>query len=216
MLVSKYKAVIFDFDDTLVESRPLKWAQHKAVAKKFYNIDLTDEELRSYWGKPFHLAVMELYKNVDTFENIHKAVISEKENFLKGEYIGAVALLNELISLGVCVGIVSATMRLHIFEELKRLNFPIDGIQVVQGSDETVFHKPDGQVFAPILEKLAEKGIEKKDIVYVGDSMDDFRAAKSAGIHFVAVTTGLYSREEFKSNGATAIAKNIQDVAQYL
>ena len=43
MSESKYKIVIFDLDDTLLESRVAKWAQHTYVAKKFYNIDLTEK-----------------------------------------------------------------------------------------------------------------------------------------------------------------------------
>jgi beta-phosphoglucomutase-like phosphatase (HAD superfamily) len=48
----KYKAVLFDFDDTLVESRRMKWDHHKFAAKYFYNLDLTDDDIKEHWGKP--------------------------------------------------------------------------------------------------------------------------------------------------------------------
>ncbi len=79
----KYKAVIFDFDDTLVESRAVKWAQHKTVAKKFYNIELSDEDMRTHWGKPFTELVSVLYKNSDTFENTHETIRSTRDEFRK-------------------------------------------------------------------------------------------------------------------------------------
>src|SRR3990167_3035233 len=100
MLNKKIKAVIFDFDDTLVESRVLIWAQHKFVAKKFYNIILSDEELRKHWGKPIDLLITTLYKNSDTLENMYKAIFSVREDFLKQAYAGAPEILNKLLNQG--------------------------------------------------------------------------------------------------------------------
>src|SRR3989338_7671041 len=79
----RYKAVIFDFDDTLVESRAQKWAQHKHVAKKFYNIDLKEEIILKHWGKPLPTLVAELYQNSDTPEKINKSTFSTKKTFPK-------------------------------------------------------------------------------------------------------------------------------------
>ncbi len=47
------KAILFDHDDTLVQTIKSKWAQHKYIAKTFYHKNLKDEELRLHWGKPF-------------------------------------------------------------------------------------------------------------------------------------------------------------------
>ena len=54
MKIPKYKAVLFDFDDTLVESRIQKWNQHKDVAKKFYNVK--KENTYQWYLKTFGLA----------------------------------------------------------------------------------------------------------------------------------------------------------------
>ena len=98
--------------------------------------------------------------------------------------------------------------------DLNRLNFPVDRMSVVQGADETEVHKPDPNVFMPILDKLKKQGIEKEDIVYVGDSLSDLKATTAAGIDFIAVTTGLYSQEDFKNNGAEVIIKEIKEVVE--
>lgn len=44
------KAVIFDLDDTLLKTAVIKWKHHKAVADKFYGIELTDKTLGEHCG----------------------------------------------------------------------------------------------------------------------------------------------------------------------
>lgn len=46
------KVVLFDHDDTLVGTISTKWAEHKFIAKKYYQKELTDDEIRLHWGKP--------------------------------------------------------------------------------------------------------------------------------------------------------------------
>jgi len=85
---------------------------------------------------------------------------------------------------------------------------------VLQGSDETQVHKPDPDVFLPLIEKLRENSIGREDILYVGDSLDDLKAATAAGIGFIAITTGLYSEEDFRKNGAQIILKDLTELIE--
>jgi phosphoglycolate phosphatase-like HAD superfamily hydrolase len=209
------KAVIFDFDDTLVEARLQKWAHHKHVGKKFYNIDVTDEELKKHWGKPIPVLMAELYKNSDTMENMYKALISVRDDFRKKVYPGSFGVISNLVNKGYVLGILSASNKKYIIEELEEHNFPMNKI-LIQGAEDTEVHKPDPGVFLLILEKLEKEGIMKEEIVYIGDSMMDFQAASGAGLDFIAVTTGLYSKENFEKAGATKIVDSIEKVLQYL
>ncbi len=210
------KAVIFDLDDTLVETRPTIWEHHKTVAKKFYNIDLDEETLLKHWGKPFNILIQELYQNSDTPENMLKANISMRHDFHKKVYKESVSVVTKIIASGIKVGILSAANKDLIIEDMMRLRFPVGRLAAIQGHEDTSVHKPDPDVFLPIFEKLEKEGIKKEEMVYVGDSLDDLRAATAAGIDFIAVTTGLYSEEDFKKNGAEIIAKDINEVGKIL
>ena len=209
---SKYKAVIFDYDDTLVETRAIKWAHHRAVAKEFYHIDLSDEVLLKHWGKPLYVLIAELYQYSDTLENMIKANLSIRDKFLKKVYTGSVKAITELVDRGVKVGILSATTNEFLLDDLIRHGFPVSNFSIIQGSDKTMVHKPDPKVFIPLLKKFKKEGIKKEEIIYVGDSLDDLQAAHGAGIGFIAVTTGLYSKEDFKKNGAKVIIKDIKEL----
>jgi HAD superfamily hydrolase (TIGR01662 family) len=216
LLLPKYKAVIFDLDDTLLESREVKWAHHKAVAKKFYNLDLTDEDIREHWGKPFHVLVSELYQHKDTLDNLIAANVAIREEFRKKVYPGAVEVVKEIIKNGVKVGILSAATKKFFVEDLERFNFPVNQFAFIQDPEDTTVHKPNPKVFLPALDKLSKLGIKKEEIVYVGDSIDDLRAAHGAGIDFIAVTTGLYAKDDFKKHNARVIIKEISEVLEYL
>jgi HAD superfamily hydrolase (TIGR01549 family) len=209
------KAVIFDFDDTLVESRVVKWAHHKYVAKKFYNIDVTDEEIRKHWGKPIPILMSELYKNADTEEKMYEALISVREDFRKKVYPGAVDLLKALLENGKKIGVLSATNKRFLVEDLKDYGFPVEQM-IIQGADETKVHKPDPEVFDLILGKFKKEGIQKEEIVYVGDSMDDLTASRGAGISFIAVTTGLYSKGDFEQKKVKNIGSSVNEVLEFI
>ena len=73
------KAIFFDHDDTLVGTYIAKSAQHKYVAKKWYNIELTDEKIRKHWGMPLN----ELYKIFVTIQQkiFHISLDSVFESF---------------------------------------------------------------------------------------------------------------------------------------
>ncbi len=212
----KYKAVVFDFDDTLVESREKKWAHHKYVAKKFYNRDITDDDIRVHWGKPLAMLLTDLYQSGDTIENMHKALIDTKADFEKNPYEGSKLVIEQLLDFGIEVGVVSATFKVHLIDDFARLGFPYEKFAIIQGSDEVEFHKPDPKVFLKVFEKMSEKGIQKSEIVYVGDSIDDCKAALGAGINFIGLTTGLYSEEDFRNLGADTVVHNITNVLKVI
>lgn len=212
----KYKAVIFDFDDTLVESRLAKWAQHKHVAKEFYNIDIQEEDLLKHWGKPFHILVKELYKNSDTLENMYGAIYSTKDRFPKKVYKESIDVVKKLLDKNIKVGVVSATTKEFLLEDLNKFGFPVDDFFIIQGANETDVHKPHPGVFSMMINKLEKEGINKKDIVYIGDSLDDLMASTGAGIDFIAVTTGLYSKNDFQGHGAKNIVNKLEKVLDKL
>lgn len=216
MNTPKYKAVIFDLDDTLLMTRQIKFEHHKFVAKKFYNHDLTDEELVKHWGKPTKVLIAEWYKNLDTYEKIYEKLISIRESFSKQEYPGAREIVEKLLDTKYQVGIVTAAEKIYALKDLRKWNFPCERMLEIQAADDTEHHKPDPRVFVPILEKFAEQGIQNHEIVYVGDSVDDFHASVGAGMGFIAVTTGLYREEDFRELGAEVVLKDIRELEKEL
>jgi len=63
---------------------------------------------------------------------------------------------------------------------------------------------PDG-----LLEAVGMMGLPKNEVVYVGDSIIDVKAAKGAGVRVASVTTGRYTHERLLTEGSDYILSSL-------
>ncbi len=198
------KAVLFDFDDTLVATIQAKWAQHKRVALEFYGITLTDEKIAKHWGEPFPVIVSNLYETDDA----EQAIVNNwtcHDEYPKDIFPGTVPTLRHLRVAGKLMGIITATTIASLSHDLVRTAFPRVFIDYVQTCDDTPHHKPDPRVFKPTLAWLHGVHISPEEVTYVGDGLLDMKAATGAGFNFVGVETGLTTAEQFSEAGAVSV-----------
>lgn len=200
------KVVLFDHDDTIVATIQAKWAQHKYIAKTFYDKDLSDDEIRVHWGKPLTVLIRLLYET----ENIDMAMsynIATRKDFPKSLFDDSIKTLTSFRKAGLKVGLVTATTLSSLENDFKTLNISKHLFDYIQTEDDTNYHKPDSRVFQPTIEWLAEQGIKPSEVAYVGDSLKDMAAAVGAGFHFIGVCTGLITLEEFEQQKAAAVKR---------
>lgn len=210
--MSKYKALIFDYDDTLVKTYEVKWRQFKAVAKDMYGIHLTDDVLREHWGKPYDEAHRAYFRNSDTLENMLAAKLEREAEFPIELQPSALETVSRLREHGAILTILSSSKGPLVRADLKRLGFHLADFSAIQTSEETKVHKPNPEVFTPMLEHLAKQSIKPSDTIYVGDSLSDYQAAKAAGLGFIAVTTGITTAAEFRQAGAPTIIALLREL----
>lgn len=204
-LADHIKAVFFDHDDTLVGTIGTKWAEHKFIAKEYYQKDLTDDEIRLHWGKPLSEMVCLLYGTDNVEQALAYNVLHHKE-FEKELFTATVPTLKHLKRLGKKLGIITATSRFSFEHDLTHHKIPRELLDYTQTADDTNFHKPDPKVFQPALEWLAAQNIQPSEVLYIGDGLHDMKAALGAGFNFLAVQTGLVSADEFTAVNAKSIA----------
>lgn len=197
----KYKAVLFDLDDTLLKTYPAKWAQHKETARRFYNAELTNNTLRQHWGKPTRDLVGAYYGTDDTIENMITNYRSLDEEFSKDLHDDSIKVLDYLAVHKVFIGLVTNAMRKTVLSDFTRLGINLNLFDVVQTFDEVGAYKPDPKVFEAILHKLAGHDILAEHTLYVGDDITDYYAAKTAGVDFIGVTTGIRTEADFRLSG---------------
>jgi len=208
------KAILFDHDDTLVSTIKAKWVQHKFIAKTFYDKDLQDEEIRLHWGKPFTVLIRLLYET----DNIDMAMsynICTRKDFPKALFKDTIKTLTALRGAGIKIGLVTETTSSSLNNDFETLCISKKLFDYIQTEDDTIYHKPDTRVFEPTLKWLAQENIGPNEALYVGDSLNDMKAALSAGLQFLGVGTGLASLDQFKQHGVNSIRK-LKELTQLL
>lgn len=198
------KAVIFDYDDTLVKTRESKWDALKETGERFYNLDISSDHIKKFWGRPFKEMLTQVLMKADSFDNLKKAYFSVAPEFPMQPHLGSLQAVNQLLK-KFDVGILTASDKKLVIDDLELLDFPIDKFFFIQTAEDTNTHKPDPAVFRPILNQLKAKNISKSEVIYVGDSLIDYFASRDAGIKFYGIALGTTSKKEFKDAGTQSI-----------
>ena len=84
---------------------------------------------------------------------------------------------------------------------LKHYDFDLSDFRFIIATCNSKYHKPDPRAFDPVKKELLKERIKKEEILYVGDAIYDYQAVSGAGLNFVAVTNGAWTKEEFKEAG---------------
>jgi len=205
------KAVVFDFDDTLVGTHVPIWNMHRHIAKKYYGIDLSDEILMKHWGQPIDVLAGYYYQTTDIEQGVSRILI-ENIHFPKQKFEYTIPVLKKLRSSGKKIGIVTASHLGLIESDFVTADLTKDMVDYIQTADNTNVHKPNPAVFEPLIIWAERQGISKDEILYVGDGLHDLEASTAAGIQFLGVTTGLVSKPEFNTHGA----RSVEDLSIFL
>lgn len=208
--MKKYKVIIFDFDETLVQTKDVRYEAAKYTAKEFYGLDISNSTIDKYWGLPFRDLIKALFKDIDTFENIANNYKSIIHLFALRPFDDAFDTLQKL-NKDYILGIVSSSTQTLIDSGLKDVGLPKNFFKYIQASENSIAHKPDGAVFDPLKDFLKGLNIKNSEVIYVGDSLDDFIAANNADIDFLGIARSEKRIEEFTLNKANFV-KSLSEI----
>lgn len=195
------KAIIFDLDDTLIQTSKAKYKALQHAAKKFYDLDLTDEDIRAHWGKPFERFIGDLFREVEETQKIIENYYSVRNNFPTPAYEESKESLIYLRK-KYMIGMVTASNKHMTIEDLRIAGLSELMFDQIQTSEDSNYHKPDPKVFEPIKTKFAEKKILANELLYIGDSISDYEAAHGAGISFIGIANRTTPSEKFDKVGS--------------
>jgi len=187
------KAIIFDVDNTLIETGEISTRAYIETAKLLNLRKIKAKNIRKLYGIPSHIIIKKLWPktSVKKFQEIkHKKILSEKVKQIPGAK-EVVVQLNKKYKLGL----LSSKTRVLMYPHLKQINLSEKFFKFIYSSDDVKHHKPDPRVFSQAIKKLK---LKKNEILYVGDSIYDCIAARKAGLNFVAVLTGIYRKKDFR------------------
>lgn len=208
------KAVIFDVDGTLVDSVDLH-AQAWVEALKKHGYDFPHEQLRQQIGKGGEYILEELLtpedveKLGDDISNYRKKFYQENLLSQARPFDKVKELFERLKADGLKVVLASAARKetLEHYEQLLNIEDLIDGST---STDDVEKSKPEPDIFAAALDKIAE--VDAKEVIVVGDSPYDAQAANKLSIPTVGLLGGGFSEGVLKEAGCIAIYQDPADL----
>ncbi len=178
------RAVIFDFDGTLLDTFPAISIGFNAALSPVFNRTYTDAEVISHFGPPDEGMIANMLKNhsraeYDAAIERYFAAFEEADQPIQ-PFDGIVELLDELAARDIPLGIMTGKGRRAAELTIQRLNWHSRFCTVITGDDAVAKPAPDGPLLA-----ARELGIAPQHCVYVGDSPADVSAATAAGMKSV-------------------------------
>ena len=210
------KAIIFDLDGTLLNTIS-DLNNSINLTYKAFNID------RVYSTKKTMSMVGHGIKNLidQCFIDYPKLSDSAYKKFLEiyndeyykttTPYQGIKEMIDILVNNGIKIG-VNSNKNDSYSKKLIEIHFPNINQDLVLGHIDNMKVKPDPEGANLLISKM---NVDKKDVVYIGDSSTDIKTAENAGIDSLSVTWGFRSEEELKPL-AHKLVYNPQEIIDYV
>lgn len=209
-LTSKYNAFFFDFDYTLADSSKGIVACFQIVLKRHNYVTIADEDIKKTIGMTLEDSFARLTGVADSklLKQYKDEYLAEADEIMSDNtvlYEDTVPLIKNLKEQGASVGIISTKQSYIIRQTL--IKYSIEQLfDTVIGMLDVVKHKPDPE---GLLSGMKQVNAMPEKTLYVGDNTIDAQTARSAGVDFVAVTTGMTLEDDFKAYPHIAIIPSL-------
>ena len=213
-MADKKRAVIFDIDGTLIDSVD-QHARAWQETFRHFGIDVPFEKVRGQIGKGGD-QLMPVFVDRDTLERRGKEIESFRQDLFKRKYLPTVKpfpsvrdLFERLKADGAKIALASSAKpeELQTYKEIAGI---ADLLDTETSSGDAEKSKPHPDIFQAALDRLP--GIDRNDIVVVGDSPYDAEAAGKIGLRTVGVLCGGFPEEELRRAGCIAIYRDPEDL----
>jgi phosphoglycolate phosphatase len=210
------KLIIFDFDGTMVDSRPLIMECHRIIFAQFGLPVPPVEDCLALVGKSLNVILTELVGPDAPIRDMVRAYdlllpqLRADPAFAEIPFAGIGHLLQELSTrhlLGIATGHRTDTLA-PALEALGWTNL----FSTVQAAD-TAPSKPHP---AMLVQAVAAAGTRSQDTIFVGDTTFDAQMAASAGVPFIGVDWGYHRAEKLLRAGATSVVFTVRDLKENL
>ena len=214
----KYKCLVFDHDDTVVNSTAtIHYPCFQEYLDKFHPGRKCS--LEHYFVQNFHPGFLEMCRQEYSMsdEEIDREVIFWQEyvkDHIPGVYDGIREIMLRHKAEGGLICVISHSMENNIIRDYKANDLPMPDL--IYGWDHPVEHrKPYPWPMEQIMEKL---GLETQDLLMIDDLKPGFDMAKSCGVDFAAVgwANDIADIENFMREHSGFYFKTVQQLKEFL
>lgn len=213
------KLVIFDLDGTLLDTiADLAMATNHALQQSGYPTRPVDE-IRTFVGNGINKL---LERSLPDSEKSEANTLRLRTHFLpyydahnadlSTPYPGIPTLLQELQEKGLMIAVASNKYQTATVKLIHHY-FPSISFVEILGQREGVPVKPDPGIVFDIIQKA---GVNKEEVLYVGDSNVDMQTAHNAGVDAIGVAWGFRPRAELEALQPLAVIDKAEELSDYL
>jgi len=197
--VPRLRAVLFDVDGTLLDTRDAWIAAFDAGLAAIRKTSISGSEAAQWIGTPIEVIYAErcglggddLTKAVREFQRVEAASVHEGMRAYPG-------IRENLASLAAWKLAAVTNKRHDTSVEALRVTGLLPFFALVLGGDSVPRKKPAPD---PILRAASALGVQPTECAVVGDTENDVRAGKSAGARTIGVTWGYGTRARLEAAG---------------
>lgn len=192
-------ALIFDLDGTLINSGKAHINSYVSVLRD-YGLNVNTKLLASKFGMIGEDILRELFPELPV--NVIKEISCKKRKL----FIDYISLIKPLVCVNdflkraskkYVLAIATSTSRRELLKILDFLSWK-KYFKVLVTSYDVNFPKPAPDILLVTAKKLS---LKISDCVFIGDTIFDALAARSAGMRFIGVATGTFCFSCFKKEG---------------
>lgn len=201
--MSKIKYCVFDYDDTLMQTRECKTQALVELGRRRFGKTVDPEAVEQHWGIA-HGALFQKLFDV-TGAELQAAMAAYQELDHEFPLVPHADASAELLRLqeSYTLVIVSSCTRELIEKQLASSQLSDIRFAKIFGCDETTHHKPSGRVFDTMFDHFSD--MTRENVVYIGDGHKDFLAAQDRGIPFLGIDRAAKETHAMIGDGAKVL-----------
>ncbi|MHA0857810.1 HAD family hydrolase [Paenibacillus sp. CMAA1364] len=193
------KAIIFDFDGTIIDTETPWYVAFQEVYKE-YGVELSLELYSQCVGTysedydPYAYLITETNQAID-LETLMEIIKVRHTKLMEQENMrpGVMEYLNAAKDAGLRIGLASSSPREWVEAYLTQLNIR-DYFECIRTADDVQHVKPDPELY---LQTLACLQVQPDEAIAIEDSLHGAMAAASAGMHCVVTPNEVTSFMQF-------------------
>ena len=213
---NKYKAIIFDWDGTLVDSTArIVDAMQMAIVENAMPV-LTDHAIQQIIGLGLPEALKVLWPDITAAQSLqmqksYVANFSHHSKISVDFFNQAHEIFEQLKQRGYVLAVATGKARRGLDEMLDGMDVR-DVFDITRCADETA-SKPDPKMLQEILNEL---NITHQQALMVGDTSFDLDMAKNINMDSIGMTHGAHESKILTASGAKALCHDLTDLLDWI
>jgi HAD superfamily hydrolase (TIGR01549 family) len=212
--MKRISCVIFDIDGTLAQTNELIYASFNHIAERYVGRTFSPQEIAAMFGPPEGVAIERLVGSEHSSEAMNEFCDFYDTHHPKmaGAYKGIKEILEFLKGKGVLLAVFTGKGKRTTLITLKHIDL-MDYFDIIVTGDDVTNHKPSAEGIRKVVNMFA---LEPTEVLMVGDSVSDIKAARDAGVAIGAVVWDSYGKEKVLQMDVDHLFHSVGDFFDWL